>query len=410
MARSTPLPVRSRIEVADAFPAHRQSTLASFDSCRLMTRWDLEGVGFDNAAQARGTLFHRVAAEILRTMWRTGNGEIPTEEALAILYEVCAQRDVPDADVIWCPSAERRMLRQCVLGLVWDRETRKPRRFNVGALMSIEERLHAPISYDDPDGGRVERVITGQPDAIIAEPPDGVVVLDWKTTRRPPPKGPEPREERGDHHDDAEHVSYLGYFQQRTYAFLVLSQPDMRHVRYVKLREFYPLAGEARYATVYRADLEHVERELSTLVEHLDRALMGGHRSAMWKPSPGKHCGFCSRPTHCPIEADVRVFANGGGQHAGGITSKTQAAKLAGEAIVAKMVYDKIMGAMKPYVDVHGPVDAKDAKGRMQLRWKRNASGNGRRFGFHVPDDSDRGPDDPDLAAAFDEARERVAS
>lgn len=408
MRRSRHLPVRTRDEVLAAFPAHRQSTLASFDSCRLMTRWDMEGVAFDNAAQARGILFHRVAAEILRTMWRTGEAEIPTEEAMAILYEISAQRDVPDEDVVWLPSGERKVLRACVLGLVYDYESRKPRRFNVGTLMAVEERLNAPIRYDGPDGGVVERLLTGQPDALFAMEPDGIRVFDWKTTRQPPAAGPDRSDpDRGDHHDDAEHVSYMGYFQQRTYAFLILSQPRYRHINRVELREMYPLAGESRYATVYRHDLEHVERELSTLIEHLDRALMGGHRSPMWKPSPGKHCGYCPRPTHCPIEADVRAFGNGGGKHSGGIASKAQAQRLAGEYVVADRVRKVLHEALKAYVDVHGEdLEVKSAKGRAALGWKVN--GRGRRFGMFVPSESSRGPDDPDLAAAFDEARERV--
>jgi hypothetical protein len=710
MSRSTPLPVRTLDEVRDAYPAWRQSTLATADSCLLMARWDLEGVGYDNAAMVRGTLFHRFAGEVLRTLWRTGEVSMPTEEAIAILYEVVAQRDVPDAEVLWLPAVERRYLRKCAISLVYDYENRRPREFNMRNMLAVEERLTTPLFYPDPDGGIVERTLSGQPDAIIGDPPDGLVILDWKTTRQPPAKGPEPDSERGDHHDDAEHVSYLGYFQQRSYGLLALKR--WPHVERVTLREFYPLAGEARWATIYRRDMEHVERELTTLVEIMDRAMMGGHKSPMWKPSPGKHClsgetrfltergamtlreacdrrvrvlnrfgkwedatvrsfgvqpllrvtfddgsivratpdhrwwqlarrrdrdgweqtaerittaelerapltpppvmgrlnhegvrhgftfgdgwrrndrgtcvarfmpqdadvaeffgrvrwresgqgyayglpghykdlpvnptpryargfvaglfaadgtvgkagdttiacegaeraeriaelarqggcsvtsvrlssdkptayspvgtvtrelmvvrikpgtvpvlrsdhrarlkprnqmrrmyrevvsiepdgmeevfcavvpgsesftlangiatsncAYCPRPTHCPIEVDVRAFATSGA--GGGVASAQHAAKLAGEYVVAKSVASVLHKALSAYADVHGPLDVKSAKGRMQLRWKRNKGG-GRQFGMHVPDDSDKGPADASLEAAFSEAAARA--
>src|SRR5215207_2626457 len=118
--RSKPLPRRTRAEVLDALPTIRQSILASFDDCRLKTRWNLEGVAFSNPAQARGLLFHRYMAEVLRTLWRTGNVSIPTEEAMVILYEVVAQRDVPDEEVVWLPAVERRILRKCAIAAVYD--------------------------------------------------------------------------------------------------------------------------------------------------------------------------------------------------------------------------------------------------------------------------------------------------
>jgi hypothetical protein len=394
MRRTTPLPERTHPEVLAAFPWLRQSTLAEFDSCRLSARWSIEGAEFDNAAQARGTLFHRFAAEVLRTLWRTGNTSIPTEEAMQILYETIEQRDVPDGEVVWCPARERRLLR--ILAL---RFASYP--FRMERLWEVERRLTTTIEYVHHETGElVQRVITGQPDALLGDPPNGAVVLDWKTTRQAPAKGDD-----DDHHDDPEHVSYLGYFQQRAYGLLVLR--NYPGVDRVTLREFYVLPGEPRYATVYRQDEEHLVRELSSLAGLLDRALEGGRKSPIWQPSPGKHCDLCPRPNHCPIEADVRAQV-GDMSGGAGIGSRKDAERLAGDYVVAKTVGKKLHEALKSHVDVHGPIAVKSGKGRAELRWKVNKGG-GRSFGLHVPDPSAQEPeDDPRLEEAFARAAERA--
>jgi hypothetical protein len=403
MARSRPLPVRSRAEVLDAFPTLRQSLLASFDDCRLKTRWEIEGVRFDSPAQARGQLFHRYAAEVMRTLWRTGETSMPTEEALVILYEIVAQRDVPDRDVVWLPAKERRILRKCAIALVHDYGTDRPREFDMSRLIAIEgtgmdggDPLKIPLEYPAPDGGMVERIATGRPDAVLAVPPDGLEILDWKTDRQPPPKG----EENDEHRDDAEHVSYGGYFQQRTYGVGALRR--WPHVQWVRLREFYVLAGEARWATIHREHMEHIERELAAEVELLDRALMGGHRSEIWKPSPGHHCRYCPRSGQCPIPREER------GEGAVG-SSAAVAARYGAQAVVAQRVYKDRIAALKPYVQEFGPVDVRHAKGRLQWRWKEGTTGK-RTFGLHVPEESDRGPEDHALATAFEEAKQRKAA
>jgi hypothetical protein len=452
MARSRPLPVRSRAEVLDAFPTLRQSLLASFDDCRLKTRWQIEGVEFDSSAQARGQLFHRYAAEVLRTLWRTGENSMPTEEALVILYECVSQRDVPDRDVVWLPAKERRILRKCAIALVYDHAAGMPRQFEMQRLIAVEgtsmeggDPLKIPLGYPDArecpycagegrallteidgrttlasqvrgtvdqvyegecptcygsgweqTGGMVERIATGRPDAVLAVPPDGLEILDWKTDRQPPPKG----EENDEHRDDAEHVSYGGYFQQRTYGVGALRR--WPHVKWVRLREFYVLAGEARWATIHREHMEHIERELAAEVELLDRALMGGHKSEIWSPSPGHHCRYCPRSGQCPIPREER------GEGAIG-DSAAVAARYGAQAVVAQQVYKDRIASLKPYVNEFGPVDVRHAKGRLQWRWKEGTTGK-RTFGLHVPEASDRGPEDPALASAFEEAKQRKAA
>lgn len=381
------LPARTFDEVVAAFPAYRQSLLGHVDNCALSARFDLEGSAYDNAAQARGIIFHRFAAELLRTLHETGELQIPHEEAMRILYEVSRQADVKQDRVVIVPARERLTLRKCCLALA-------DVPMNVTRLMAVEERLEATLSYSTPDGP-VERVISGQPDALLSDPPGGAVVLDWKTIRSAPAKG-----EQSHWTGDEAHVSYEGYWQQRFYALLVMrTYPSVERVT---LREYYVLPREARVATVPRAALEHIEQELALVVEFLDQALQGGSESPLWRPSPGVHCSYCRRPQSCPIEREARAAE-------GGISSERQAAQVAAEAVLAAQVKTQSMAALKGWHDATSrPIPVKDAKGRAEFRWGQDAGGR-RRFKLHIPDESDRGNDDPQLAEAFAAAAVRKA-
>lgn len=446
MAKRKPLPPRTLGEVHEAFPKLRQSLMGDFDNCRLSSLFDLEGYPFTTPEQARGIIFHRYAGKVLKTLWETGNTTMPVAEALQILHEACAQRDVPDKDLVWVPTRERRLLWTAAVMLVWNPVERELRPFGVDRLIpdGIELRLDAPVRYpesrlcrrcdgvgvapmasrggeDAADGcgfcggwGReltgamVERVVTGQLDCLLADPPDGMVVLDWKTSRKAPPRY------RGEHRDERGRVdgsrvdaglSYLGYWQQRTYGLEVLrNMPE--YIYRATLREVYPLDlnaqgnMEVRTSTITRDDLPRIEGELATVAELLDRGLMGGSSSGVWKPQPGVHCGFCRAPSHCPIEPEAR------GE--GRITSKAEAERVGAETIVAQQVLDHGKAALKEWVSVYGPVEAKWAKGRQEWRFKAPASGKGRgTFGVFVPAASDRGPEDPAVAGAFEEVKER---
>jgi hypothetical protein len=450
--RRKPLPPRSLEEVLEAYPRLRQSTMGDYDNCRLSALFDLEGYPFNTAEQARGIIFHRYAGKVMRTLWETGNSSMPVSEALPIFYEACAQRDVPDRDLVWVPSVERRLLRIAAVMLVWNPVEGKPRPFGMERLIpdGIELRLDAPVRYPasrecaacrgskvemdvtvsaelggepvvradtfdctrcggwgrELTGATVERTVTGQLDLLLADPPDGVVVLDWKTTRKAPPRYEgEHRDERGrvDGGKVDAGLSYLGYWQQRTYGLLVLRNMPVGRVT---MREVYPLdcddCGnmEVRTSTIVRDDLREIEEELATVAELLDRGLMGGSGSEVWDAQPGVHCRFCRSPSRCPIEPEAR------GE--GRITSKAEAARVGAETIVAQQVLDYGKKSLKPWVEVYGPVPAKWAKGRQEWRFKPSASGRGRgTFGVFVPAGSDRGPEDPAVAGAFAEVRER---
>jgi len=356
----------------------------------LSALFELEGYQFDNHAQARGHIFHRFAAEVLRTLRRTGESQMPVEEGLQVLYEVAAQRDVPSAEVVCLPIKEQRILRIAAIKFLHGQE------FNMSRLIDVERRLYAEVTYPHPEtGAALSRTITGQLDALVADPASemngweaGAIVPDWKLWRQPPPRY------EGEHQDSPEGVSYMGYFQQRFYALLVFR--NFPSVQRVTLREYYPLAEEARTATVHRDAEEHIEREIGLLAERLDRAIGEGSKSKIWRPSPGQHCSFCAKPNRCPIEADVRAFSG-----EGGIGRLSDARRYAAEYVLATHVRKQLHEALKPFVQQYGPLPVKSAKGRYEVRWKANESGKGRRFGVHVPERSDRGPYDRKLKAAF---------
>lgn len=390
------LPECSLEQVEAAYPSYRQSLLSKADNCSLSTLFDLEGNDYTTHEQARGIIFHRYAAELLRTLWRTGEHQIPHEEAMQILYEVSRQREVEPHEVVVVPARERRLLRICALALA-----NTP--LDMSKVLEIETRHTATLNYDHPVHGRVERTISGTPDVVVADPPHGLVVIDWKTAPSAP--APTPTNEQGDEVQahwtgDHLHVSYEGYFQQRFYALLLLRA--FPEIQYVTLRERYVLPRESRNATVPREALEHIEQELAVDVELLDRAIEGGSASELWKPSPGKHCDFCRRPTSCPIEAEARELE-------GGVTSQAQAERIAAETIVAQRIYKDGMEACKAWHDATSrPIPVRNAKGRQELRWGQDSKGK-RRFKIHPVETSDRGPRDPELEQTINEAAERKA-
>lgn len=399
-------------EALGQFPQLRQSLLARFDDCSLSSLFETRySNGWSTHPQAAGTLFHRFAAEALRTMKATDNQEIAQEDALQILYEVVRQQDVPHHERVRASLRDLQLLRKAVIK--WSTDNR----FSVDRIVDIERRLYAPIRYDHPDGGFVERQLTGQLDLLLLDPPDGAIIVDWKLTWALPP---EKRKDEPDY-DPTIRLSDAGYFQQRFYGWLVLM--NYPAVQRVTLREFYPLRTKARQATLHRADLEHVERELSILAEAFDQSVMGGtHRRVPiaesveapllevaglgvegdhWPVSPGKHCSYCLRPGLCPIEREAR------GE--GAVSNERHAAQYAGEYVTADKIKTHRRSALKPWTAEHGPVSVRASKGRYMAGWRPKASGDGREFGIFPAWDGDRSPTDPHLVesmkASVEEAR-----
>jgi hypothetical protein len=398
-----PVPVE---QVIERIPYVRQSVLSRFDECKLTTLLELRhGGGWDGHPQARGHLFHRFAAEALRTLRRQGETRMPVAEALEILYEVVRQRLVPPEDRVRVPMRQLRELRMAVIKWANDNT------FSTDRIMSIEQRYNAPVTYVSKEGELVTRLLTGQLDVLIADPPDGAVVIDWKDTWGLPPANTRGVPDAPE--DDGSHLSYSGYFQQRFYALLVMH--NFPAVQTVKLREFYHRHATAREGIVTRDSLEHVTRELSVLVADFDETVAAGAKHAgtlsredPWRPSPGNHCSMCPKPASCPIEREAR------GE--GAIDSDETAQRYAGEFEVATQVRAHRMKALKPWTSEHGPVELASSKGRRAVGMQQThtlregVKRRGTRFGTFTPEESDRGaePDDAHLEQALQESIEEV--
>lgn len=412
-----PVPLEA---VVASFPTLRQSVLAKHDDCSLSSFFALNYTRlFSTHRQGAGIIGHRTLAECLLTMKRQNHDRIPPGEALEILYEQLAQRDVPAEEIVRVPLREIAFLRTAVIKWAADNT------FTVKNILAIEEQLSATVTYTNPEtGAPVERTVTGSPDLLVADPArNGIIIPDWKFSWRPPT-------ERRTAKDDDE-LTYEGYFQQRFYSFLAfVAFPSIAQV---SMREFYPMRTEARTATLHRdKDFEHLEREVTLAVELFDAAVASGPPRKVRKPlhdengevltddagevrmsapsytfesvgqwiaSPGKHCANCPKPGACPVEEESR------GE--GAVTTRAKAQQYAAEREVAKAIVKHRTEACKPWVETDGPIPLRDSKGRRVLGWKPNSSG-GRDFKSYVPDGSDRAPDvDETLMDAMREATAR---
>jgi hypothetical protein len=353
-----------------AYPVIRQSTLSTFDSCGLSAHFESTyRQGWSTHPQARGQVFHRVAAECLRVMHRQGEQSIPVDAALAILHDKLRQEDV-DRECPACGSRKirpgiRHGMRTCescrhrfptdlanlpmahVKDLYWVViKWAHDNAWDIANLADVEHRLSAKVSYPNPAGGFVERTVTGQLDALLVEGDrdDHAVVLDWKDMWRLPAKT---------------EVSFEGYFQQRLYGWLVMR--NYRAIEKVTLREFYVRFSQPREVTIWRDDLDSVEQEFAALVERFDRAV---HDNA-YTPTPGNHCSWCLRPGACPILPEARAE--------GRIRTAAEAEKMARQLVVAEALSGQAKGALQAYANLHGPIPIRDAKGKRALGFREHA-------------------------------------
>lgn len=356
----------------EAFPTVRQSMLSSFDRCGKMTQFDLlYRRGWDAHHQARGVVFHRVAARCLREMAILGETSIEVDVALAVLHEVLRQDDI-DRQCPDCFSMNirpgispdgNRLCGDCgqtfeteltnipmseIKDLYWTTiKWANENEFDVANLYSTEERYRAPLAYTNRLGGPgVERVLTGQLDALFLYEHEGrAVVLDWKDTWALP--GPT-------------EVSFGGYFQQRFYGWLVMK--NFKQIESVTLREFYERYSEGREATVFASQLDDIEDELAALAERFDRA----YEEDVWRPSPGKHCSFCVAPTKCPILKEGRME--------GRIVDEADARSKAGQLVVVEEIKKNLTSSLKAFADASssGEIPVRTSKGKAVMGFQRS--------------------------------------
>lgn len=395
----TPWPIPSEPLDLDGvlrtYPTIRQSVLAKFDDCPLSAYFEMRySSGWSTHPMARGTMFHRVAAECIREMQRQDSTTIPVGTALAILEELLEQRDVEPIDRIRIPLRDVKELRWSVSK--WARDNT----FSIRQIVDVEQRIAQPIEYRDDAGELRKRILTGQLDLLVADPEDvdGAVVIDWKDTWGVPPNH-NPNPDRS----GPEGMSYHGYFQQRFYAWLVMK--EYPSVNRVTLREFYPRRTEARRASIIRNDLERVEQEIAVGVMELDRCLASGKPErlhfpevAPWNPQPGKHCHWCVSRMRCPIEDDVLAenFA---------VRSEADARKWAATLEVLEGARKAIREALRPWCEENGPIYVRWSKGRRVLGLRTPKTGGSPALTFFSPEGSDRPtarePVDAQLEAAL---------
>lgn len=376
------------------FPHLRQSTLSDFAQCNLLSRFKMlhEG-GWHSQPQARGSFFHHWAAKLLSTLEVLGQDKLRDEpecpnpacqarpndllierdgvlvnaetgetvkgpyqegqlcpvcreealvgvtlEDLAIdmLMDVLRQQGVLDEERLPLPYGEH------LKDLEWVvRKFAREQTFNIARLVDVEQRLAAPLQYPNPYGGVVERVFSGQMDAVfLGRDEHHLVVLDWKDTWAIP--GPES-------------ISSEGYFQQRSYAWLLMH--EYPEVDAVTLREVYVRysAGDSgednhRTATITRERLPMIGRELAVIAEAFDEAVQHGEvRRKLWEnPSPGGHCNYCPLPHRCPVwDGDMRSVKPP--------ETIEEAQEAAGLLVVAKRVAKLMEGRVKGFVARPGP-------------------------------------------------------
>jgi hypothetical protein len=335
---------------------YRQSLLNGFTTCARRTKFDLLAgddatVGWVGHSGQLGTALHAVAREILRTLYRQGETQMPTQEAIEVMYETVAR--LPFA-LPFQALDDLRWLTLAFAGLKW-----QPRR-----ILALEEEIRADV--DCPDGK--SRTLKGQPDILLADPPDGLVVIDLKTGRGRP-KGPRVEPEQGEVVEGREYVSDM--FQGETYSLLGLrSYPAAQRVIF---REFWLRSGQIRQMTLGRAELEHVERRLAVTMMLVDRAISEGEKSKLWDPRPGSHCTRqCPVSRSCPVPREMRGD--------GGIVTEAQAHAAARAFAVLGGQREALRKQLYAWVeDPENPVPA--VNDREVVDWN-PPLGKGRRFGI----------------------------
>lgn len=329
----------------------RQSALKTYDMCPLRAYDEAirPYTDYSHAPAALGTGFHMVWEEVLRTLWRQGEEQVPTEEAVNIMREVIGRPDAPHLSL-----DQQRELVILVL-----QAAQRP--WPAKRLVAIEERLFATVPC--PDG--VDRRITGKPDALFADPPKGAVCLDYKVSWAVPPT---PRD--GDYSKDGgrPYLSESGTFQLDTNGLLIMR--TFPAINKVILREYFPRLNEIREATLTRDELEHVERRLGVLVMRFEMVLAGTLEP---EPRPGKWCSHCPlAATKCPVPHEDRDV--------GTIASPEEADAAAARWQVVSELDTDLRKALKAHYEETGYA-GEVGDGRV-ARWEPTV-GKPRKFGLH---------------------------
>lgn len=385
---------------------YRQSLLRSFEICARRALHELAipndiSVGNVGSSADLGSASHAVLVEILNTLKREGFSidehgrrhvveQLSTQEGVEVMYEVLAGGE-------WVLTAEDRdTLREFVLVFCSSPKYRWP----PGRIVSLERRLSLDLPC--PDG--VTRTLTGQPDVVLSDAPDGLIVVDFKTGRGQPTT-PRPKCVRcgeGSSHpnhrrdgsctftppseDDAivgrQYLSEGGTYQLDIYGLLVLKGRTedgyllAPRARRVTLREAWLRFGERREATLGYEELEHVEREIAVQMMLLDRAIDEGADSGtkLTNPRPGRQC-----LRSCPVSASCQIPDEQRGE--GAIQSPDDADENARRWVKLRAVDKTLRERLKAWHEETG--HCPDVGDGTQIRWQGEKGS--RNFGAHPP-------------------------
>lgn len=346
----------------------RQSTLRALEVCPRRTRVALETgdviTGWTGGSTTLGTIFHMFVFAYMETLKKPDvrpAKNMATEDAVNVAREVYA-------GCPWVLDAEEY---ESYIGMVvrfcefeWD----------VGRILYQEE----PMRVDLPCPDGEVRTLKGAPDLIMADPPYGVIIYDWKTGKGQP-KSPKKVEEDGAPVEGKHYLSDVGKYQRRVYGTLALHKiPTARYAILWEVPMRFAKHGP-RYARLDRSELEHVEPWIADHMMKLDRGLREGPGSDVWEAKPGSQCfPHCEAARGCPVPPGLRGV--------GAIDSQTAANVEARRFVRGKAMYQQAAERLKAWQEAGYPPGRPND--REEVRWGPEPDawrekGNGRKWGVH---------------------------
>jgi hypothetical protein len=342
---------------------YRQSLLRGSTVCMLRTMKTLTvpenlPLGWVEHYGDLGTAWHAYMKTYFETLATQGEVQMPTQEAVEILYETLVQMPFS------LPVDAMDDLRGMALGFC-------DHKWNPRMLKSavFEEDIRAGVPCLDG----VTRVLKGTPDVLMFDPPHSLLIIDAKSGRGRP-KGPRIEPEAGEIVEERKWLSDM--FQGDTYSLLGLyAYPSVQRVTF---REYHLRSGQVRQSTLSREQLEHVERKLAVLMMQLDRAISEGEDSALWRPRPGSHCARqCPVARSCPIPQEMRGD--------GAMVSQEDADAGAGRLSVLEGERKALIGQLKAWGE--DPMHSLPAANEDEVAGWKPPQGKGRKFGLWKRDD-----------------------
>jgi hypothetical protein len=347
----------------------RQSTLRAMEVCPRRTRKSLEAgdviCGWTGHATQLGTVFHAFVDAYMDTL---AMPEVRPAQQLSTEEAVVICREVYDASEIVLPADEYNALigmacRFCEFK--WD----------VNRIATKEDALRLDLVCPD---GEV-RTFKGAPDLIMFDPPQGLIVYDWKTGQGQP-KSPRKREEDGEAVEGEQYLSDVGKYQRQAYGLLALRAfPAAQYAVLWEVPMRFAKHGP-RYARITREQLEHVEKRLASHMMKLDRGLREGPASDVWLAKPGSQCHHCEAARGCPVPPAMRGV--------GAITNQTEADIEARRFVRGDAMKEQARERLKAWQEESGGKPGR-VNEREEVRWGPDPDawrekGGGRKFDVHA--------------------------